>query len=138
MGENYRITITDPLSNIKEYYFMSGNSNMSVQAHSWYTNPKNYSPYENASDNNYANNVPSTKYDYFRRSSNTMSDKFKKITSPEGNYTEYEYYFDGTLKKKIDSHGHSTSFTYNTKGRVLTETDAMGSTTTYDYYSNSL
>jgi RHS repeat-associated protein len=122
MGSNYRITVTNP-SDDKEEYYRSGSS-------SWYISPKNYIPYIDAGNNNYASNVPKTVYG--RNGGNVAS-----IESPEGDVTNFT--FDSTGNLTGISNGYlNIQYTYNTMGKVTSITDSNNAVTTLSYAANEV
>jgi len=60
MGPSYRITVTDPLGEKKEYYY-NGRT-----GYGWYVSPNNYIEYVDENNNNFAKDVPKTLYYYAR------------------------------------------------------------------------
>jgi RHS repeat-associated protein len=132
MGENYRITITDPLRNKEEYY--------SFGTFSWYISPNDYVPHTSPDSNNYK----SAKKTLYILTESHETGKISKIQSPEGGYIEYRDYDPITKSPKTikDNHGsgvsHTTQYTYNTNGRLTSFTDAKGNITTLNYYANNI
>jgi YD repeat-containing protein len=128
MGENYRITITDPLRNKEEYY--------SFGTFSWYISPNDYVPYISPDSNNYKS---AAKTLYILTESHETG-KVSKIQSPGGGYIEYRDYDPITQNPKTikDDHGHTTRYTYNTNGRIKSLTDAKGNITTINYYADNI
>ena len=57
MGENYRITVTNPLGYTEEYYYSS------VHGSSWYVSARDYVEYVDVNTNNYASAVPKIWYE---------------------------------------------------------------------------
>lgn len=137
LGQNYRITITDPTGGKEEYYYMGPAT--------WYISPRDYLPYTSASDNN-LKKAAKTIY-YLDRT--IGKGRIKKITYPEGGYIKYENFDTVTGKAGkithyhgLDSGGnpvtHSTQYTYNANGKTTSILDTRGKTTTYTYYPNNI
>lgn len=128
MWENYRITITDPLDGHEEFYYAGGLG----AAQAWRVSPRHYVAWKSDATNNFASDVPRTKYSY----STTASGRgeISKIEFPGGGHVEYGYDpLTGDRLWTKDSHGHTKSFTYNAKGYLTSETDAVGTLTTLGY-----
>jgi RHS repeat-associated protein len=122
MGKKYRITITNPLSGKKEYFYDGTNT--------WYVSPRDYIAYQDETVNN-RNRAVKTYYTMERYPSGSSSPKGRifKITTPERNKKTY-YYDDSTGANKI------TGYSYTDTGRVITVTDGNSHTVKYAYNTN--
>ncbi|MCX5846567.1 MAG: hypothetical protein NTW12_09485 [Deltaproteobacteria bacterium] len=122
MSYNSRITVTNPFGG-KEEYYRSGSL-------SWYISPKNYIPYIDASNNNYASNAPKTLYDI-------IGMELASIESPEGDVTDFT--FDDTGNLTGISNGYlNIHYTYNTMGKVTSIADSNNAVTTLSYAANDV
>lgn len=135
MWANSRITIKNPSGGIEEYYYQA-----SGLIPTWYVSPKYYTPWQSATDNNYANNVPKTKYYLIPMSGSVGSaGEIARKDYPEGKSIVYEYdSFTGYMKSMKDYYGHTTSYTYNNMGQKTSITDARGFTTSIAYADNGV
>ena len=73
MGNNYRLTITDPTGG-KERILL-------FRVYTWHVSPRDYIPYQNRT----VNNLQAPKTRYYIDTSITKG-RIKKITYPEGGY----------------------------------------------------
>ncbi|GAK55777.1 YD repeat protein [Candidatus Vecturithrix granuli] len=131
MGENYRLTVTDPLGGRTEYYYES------VSGESWYVSPRDYVEYESPSHNNAADDVPKTRYTFTNVSAATRIGEIAQVTSPEGDTITYSYDDDGNRRSVTTTLG-TTTYTYNEQGRITSVTDAKGQMTTLSYAANGV
>jgi RHS repeat-associated protein len=139
MGENYRITITNPLGDKEEYFYKA-----TPGAYSWYISPRDYVDYVDQNNNN-DTSAPKTYY-FFNK--NLPEAKIRKIVYPEGGHIEF--WFDPASGKPTtikDYHGldlnnnpisHITEYTHNSNGLPASYTDAKNNTTTFTYYPNDI
>ena len=130
MWQNYRITVTNPLSGKEQYQFDG------YWGYSWYVSPRYYIPYVNSNTNNFASAIPKKMY-YF----STVGGKGKvsNIINEDGGSETYTYdSITGKRTAVTDSNNHTTSYTYNTMGRTTSVTDAKSKTTTMTYASNNV
>ncbi len=91
MGDNYRVTVTDPEQNKTEYFFNAANSE------TWVVQPNQYTAYQSAAVNNSQQSKMIYRY----------SDDFPNNGKP-GRFR---------LETEINELGHETTYQYNTKGR---------------------
>ncbi len=122
MWGNYRITVTDPMGQKKEYHFDG------LNYYSKYTSAKNYVEYVDASTNNF--NAPGTNY-YFTTISG--QGEIRAAAKPGGASTFFRYDYDGNRISEKDADGIGSVFTYNTQGMVTSETLPMGNTSSRTY-----
>jgi RHS repeat-associated protein len=132
MWEDYRITVADPMGGMYEYYYDG------YSGYSWSVSPNDYVKWESDKINNYALQVPKTKY--FFTSGNVGDErKIKQISYPEGTQTNYTYYSDtGEDESITDTKGNTTYYQHNESGRVTSITDPLGNITNYTYDSNGV
>ena len=143
MGYNSRITVTVPpvtdpsVPGGKEEYYRS------ASGYAWYVSPKNYIPYSDPDNNNYASNVPKTLYEYAITNGNRG--ETGSVVSAEGNTTNYEY-------NDFDSSGYNTgnittisnevmgdmSLTYNSMGNVTSVQGWSYPATSMTYAANGV
>ena len=127
MGPSYRITVTDPLGEKKEYYY-NGRT-----GYGWYVSPNNYIEYVDENNNNFAEDVPKTLYHYANTIKGQRED-IHSITWPEGKHISYTYDPDTDDRlKRTDAHSNTTVYTYNDMGRITSITDPKGNVTTLNY-----
>ncbi len=129
MGENYRITITNPLGGKEEYYYNS------YKGYSWYISPRDYVEYVDYNNNN-LKKAPKTIYQY--KITSGKRGEIGWISYPGGGFVENLYDSTGALIAVIDPHFHVTSYKYNSMGNVTSTTDAKGITTTMTYAVNEV
>jgi RHS repeat-associated protein len=133
MGENYRITVTNPLGYTEEYYYSS------VHGSSWYVSARDYVEYVDVNTNNYASAASKIWYD-LATTSGTRGE-IERMVLREGGYIQYGYSTDGNGNRTsvTDAQNHTTGYTYNDMGRVtsITPPKGVGATTlTYDTANN--
>ncbi|WOO42197.1 DUF6973 domain-containing protein [Rubellicoccus peritrichatus] len=125
MWENYRITVTDPLEGVQEYYF-NGFSN-----YAWYRDQNQMLstlPWDTA---------PKTRFDFEIVSGNKGA--ISKVTYANDDYEEFSNFTSSMQPQTVrDARGETHTYTYNDQGSVLTYKNPRGYTTTYDYTSNGV
>jgi len=118
MWENYRITITDPIGQLSEYYFDG------VFVKGWYRDAKHYA--EGAPPDNSSAPTTATTYDY-----SVVTSGQGKIseTIPQGGSATINSNYHSTGQPQTVTHpdGRTTKYTYNSKGNVLTRQEGEDS-----------
>ncbi|NVN92198.1 MAG: hypothetical protein HXX11_16570 [Desulfuromonadales bacterium] len=128
MGDNYRITVTNPAGGKEEYYY------------SWdlrdglHITPRQYVPYQNSTTNNFASNAARTTYSY---GSIGGRGELSSIVLPSGDEWTFGYDTNGMLTSSGDAWGQTT-YTRNVMGLPTTITDARGGVTTFTYQPNNV
>lgn len=131
MGDNYRITVTNPEGGKEEYYYHSQDWK------SWYVSPGSYVGYVDANTSNAAASVPKTVYEYLETTSGGPGE-IRKISEPEGSSVTYGYDPAGNRDSVTDALGRETRFTFNEMGRITSLTTAAGRATTFSYAPNGV
>ena len=126
MGDNVRLTITDPNNSNREYYYDSSNRR------NYYVAPQNYRAYPNTH-----NPALMTQYSFSRNVAGERVPTF--IGLPDGTFLGYGYEREHGLVQRItDRQGRNTYFAYNQEGQVLTVKNPKGNLTNTTYAANKL
>lgn len=138
MWESYRITVTDPLGGMEEYFYYAGCEDLEEYTcgFSWHVSPRDYIPWEGPEINNYNSGTPKTRY--FFNTPLGGETELSRVTTPEGKEWSYTRDEAGNLTGVTDPHGHQTDFTHNSKGRIASITNAKGTVTTLEYAPNEI
>ena len=131
MGNNYRVTITDPLSHPEEYYYNGPTT--------WYVSPRDYVPYNATTGANNLTKARKTTY-FINRSLSRVNG----FVTPENNLSKYIY--DPVILLPVtvtDGNNHTTHYQYNLNGLITKFWDAKTATTStptifYTYYPNGI
>lgn len=130
MWEDYRITVTDPMGGKREYAY--GGDNIV----SWYVSPKDYIPYVDSTNNNWASRVPMTKYKFIIVQ---QVGRIANITYPDGYMALYTYDPNtGEVLDFRDRNFRSTTYTYNSMGKVVSITYPSGLVKRMTYAANGV
>jgi RHS repeat-associated protein len=133
MGNNYRITMTDPLGHSEEYYYYGTNT--------WYVSPRDYVTYVDPNNNN---NTQAPKTYYMLDRTHPLQGKIGGIVSPEGRMERFTYdSVTGKVATVFDGNNHSLNYQYNSIGLITKYWDANtpntgAPTTSYSYYPNNI
>lgn len=136
MWANYRITVTNPLGEIQEYFYYGGCDQYGCTGSSWYVSARDYVRWQSHYINNFRGDAPKTRYLFTSPFSQT--EEISKVIFPEGGYYEYGYDDSGNLTSITDSHGYTSSYEYNAKGKITSFTDPKGTTTQLIYAGNNI
>jgi RHS repeat-associated protein len=129
MGDNYRVTITNPVGGKEEYFYSSDWG----QGH--YVSPDQYVPYLDATTNNL---TMAKKIAYSYPFTVTLKGQIETISSPTHSGLTYTYDASGNVLTKTDQSGHVTSYTYNAMGRLTSVIDPKGTVTNLTYAANNV
>jgi RHS repeat-associated protein len=133
MWQNYRITITNPLGGVEEFFFYGG-----CGCYTWHVSPRDYVPWQSQTINNFRLPVPKTVY-YNTRVGSGQQGEIGSIVYPEGNSVQYGYdTTTGDRTSVTDTAGHTWGYTFNAMGRVTSVTDAKGTPTAFAYAANGV
>ena len=141
MYENYRITVTNALGGLEEFFYYGGcdiDGYGGCRGYTWYVSPRDYIPWQSQQVNNYRSRAPKTRYLPTYVDSGQYG-KIAEILYPQGDYVQYGYdTATGDRTSVTDSQGHIWYYTYNSMGRVISVTDAKGTPTIYTYATNGV
>ncbi|ODS23863.1 hypothetical protein AB835_06435, partial [Candidatus Endobugula sertula] len=117
MGNNERVTITDPNGHKTEYYFDAFNDR------TWVVKPKFYKEYVNSEQSN--KNQPKTIYQ-FKRSTQGWR-RITRITDEEGNVDRKTFHSNGQLRSEQYQNGRSDFYEYNDEDQMTAKILVKGS-----------
>ncbi len=129
MGENFRITLTNPLGYQEEYYYCG----LTSPTYSWHVAPKNYVPYVSADRNNWQT-APKTIYKYTTLGVPQIS----RIEFPAGGTVDYAYDAAGNRNWENYSDSGIFQYTYNPKGLITKISYPWVSTSNFTYAPNGV
>ncbi|HEX8550854.1 MAG TPA: RHS repeat-associated core domain-containing protein [Abditibacteriaceae bacterium] len=164
MGQNWRVTITDPLSKREEYYYSAKHLRQDSGTRSWHVDKNHWKPYTSLTDNNgvaaeinsytdHADLVKKTSYilglydgevNWYITKVRRPHDQSTSTTNPDVGYSVHTYEYD-TVRSRVakitspENQGTNqvTTFTYNNMGNVTSMTDPHGNTTIINYVLGS-
>jgi len=140
MWENYRITVTDPMGGLEEFFYYAGcdPDGYGCSGYTWHVSPRHYIPWESDNVNNYHSRPPKTRYLPIQTASGQRGE-IDRIVHPNGGTTSYEYDLGTGLRTSVtDPHGHTTHYTYDSMGQITSVTDPKNTTTTLIYAINQV
>ena len=118
-GDDYRITVTNPVAGKDVFEYISGWFDL-VPGAAFHTTP--------------AGNKTTYTYSVIGARA-----EISGVSSATGdNSTGYHYNSNGIITSINDSAGHTISFSNNTMGRPIQKTDAKGAVSTLMYYANNV
>jgi RHS repeat-associated protein len=127
MGDNYRVTVTNPAGGKEEYYYAAS------LAKGLHITPRHYVAYVDSTTNNLA--VPRTAYSYAHIGTRG---EISSIVQPSGDTMSFTHdYTSGVLTGEADSWG-TTSYVRNVMGLPTKITDGKGGVTNLTYQPNNL
>jgi RHS repeat-associated protein len=129
MGDNYRITVTNPAGGKEEFYYAQ------ALGDGLHVTPRYYVAYQNSTTNNYAS--AAVEKVYYSYSHIGARGEIGTITQPTGDALNFGYDANGLRTSKTDSWG-TTSNTRNAMGLPATITDGLGTLTTLTYQPNNV
>jgi RHS repeat-associated protein len=133
MWENYRITVTNPVGGVEEYFFYGG-----CGCYSWYVAPRDYVPWQSDQIDNFRLPVPKTMY-WNTTTSSGQRGEIRQIDYPGGGSVNYGYdTTTGDRTSVTDAHEHTWYYSYNSMGRVTSIIDPRGVTNWFSYATNNV
>jgi RHS repeat-associated protein len=137
----YRITVTNPLGALSEYFYYGGcdiDGYGGCGGYSWYVSPRDYIPWQSQSVNNYRSRAPKTRYLPTRVGPGRRG-MIAEILYPEGDFSKYTYDpVTGDRLTVTDAHGNVSKFTYNSMGLPTSSIDPRATLTTFSYATNGV
>jgi RHS repeat-associated protein len=143
MFANYRITVTNPIGGMEEFFYYGGcdiDGYGGCGGYSWYVSPRDYIPWQSQQVNNYRSRAPKTRY-LTTTTGSGQHGEISQVLRPEGDYVQYGYdTTTGDRTSVTDSHSpaHTWCYTFNSMGRVTSATDAKGTVTAFIYATNGV
>jgi len=129
MGENYRITVTNPAGGKEEYFFAR------AVGEGMHVTPRNYVPYKDSTTNNYAS-AAARKVNSYRKIG--TRGEIGSVAHPSGDTATFDYdTINGTLLSETDIWG-TVSYLRNPMGLPTRVTDRKGGVTTLTYHPNNV
>ncbi|MEW6657342.1 MAG: RHS repeat-associated core domain-containing protein [Thermodesulfobacteriota bacterium] len=130
MWENYRITITNPLSLKEEYFFAGGAGQWS-----WHVSPMDYVEYVDPNTNN---DISAKKTTY----NNTIvanKGTFRNVVRPTATLASVWFDYDSVGNcTKIQDYWGTSYYAYNSRGKLTSVTNPNNKITTMAYAANNV
>jgi len=141
MFENYRITITDPLGGMEEFFYYGGcdiDGYGGCSGYTWYVSPRDYIPWLGQEINNYRMRAPKTRY-LVTQVGGGRQGEIEQVLFPEGDTVSYDYDpVTGDRTGITDAHGHAFQFSFNALGEITSISDPKHSITKLSYAANGI